>query len=145
ERGRHQERAAQAARVPARLHRAPPAAGERTMNDDLRKDAEDRLLDAALEQVLGARTDAAPPPRQRWLAAGLVLLGISVVVVLWSEMRGAPRAVPVPAAQGGAQEPQSPAPLPPMVTAKGRAALDALPADTQNLNVVDAPADLAPL
>jgi hypothetical protein len=116
--------------------------------NDARDPAAERLLDAALEQVLGGRAHAAPPPRQRWLAAALVLLGISVVVALWSEMRGARRAVPVPAAQGAAQdgaqgaEPQ--APLPPMVTAKGRAALDALPADTQNLNaLLDAPADIS--
>src|SRR5215831_16045833 len=76
ERGRDQERAAAAARVPARVHRAPPAPGGPAMNDG-RDPAAERLLDAALEEVLGGRAHASPPPRQRWLAAALVLLAVS--------------------------------------------------------------------
>ena len=88
--------------------------------------AEERLLDAALEQLLGPARAPAAAARQPWfpLAAALFLLGVVVTAAsLWLAQRGAPLA----------QEPQR-APLPPRVTADGKSALEALPAGTAHLN-----------
>ena len=110
--------------------------------------AEERLLDAALQQVLGARPVAEPRRQPRWFAAAAVLLSLSVVVALWVGSRPAAGLPAVPPAVPPAEPPapQEPAQLPPPVLATGRAAVDALPVDTQNLVCeIDAPADLAAL
>ncbi len=86
--------------------------------------AEERLLDAALAQVF-ARRRAATAPARPWLAAALVLLGVAVTAATMWLARGAER--------DAAQEP---APLPPQVPAEGKAAIEALPTDTENLAAV---------
>ena len=85
--------------------------------------AEERLLDAALAQVFAARRRAAAPARTNpWLAAALVLLGVLVTATTMWLARG-----PL------LDTAQEPAPLPPSVSADGRSAIEALPADTQHL------------
>jgi hypothetical protein len=87
--------------------------------------AEERLLDAALEQLLGPARTARTAARQPWypLAAALFLLGVVVTAAsLWLAQRG----------PTVAQEPKL-APLPLRVRADGVTALEALPADTANL------------
>ncbi len=93
-----------------------------------RHPAEERLLDAALAQVLAVREPAVAPRRRHLLAAALVLLGVGVVAAtMWSlRQRNDVAVAPEP------QEPES-APLPMEVHADGAAALAELPAGTVNL------------
>ena len=105
--------------------------------------AEDRLLDAALQQVLTTpanRTFAvteqpAQPGRERQpsrLVAALVLFAITATAVLWWQQRanGIPRSAAAPAPQDPVSQP-----LPAQVSARTRAELDALPADVENLSI----------
>ena len=77
------------------------------------REAAERLLDASLQQVLGAAARppaaaAAPPRHARWLAAALLLLGTGSVVPSWWWGRE-PAA---PASRPGGAERQDPLPLP---------------------------------
>lgn len=98
-----------------------------------RSAAEERLLDAALEQmfaggVAGQWTSVRGTRSRTWRAAALVLFGLSVTgAVLWQARAVAPRD------PFTAQEPAVPAPLPPQVRAEGRSGIGALPEDTANL------------
>jgi hypothetical protein len=83
--------------------------------------AEERLLDAALAQVLGEPNPQRARATPAWLAAALVLLGVAVTAA----SMGLARATPRDEAQHAA-----PAPLPPAVDANGRQQLEALPATT---------------
>src|SRR5262245_33793624 len=142
ESGRHQERAAPTARLPARLHRGSNA--RTPMNAAQRTAAEERLLDAALQQLLRATDAAAPPSRLRraWVAAA-VLFGVAVVagtIVLARQ----------PGTRTAAQDPRPrdiPEPeLPSALATATLEELDALPADTPNVAcALAAPADLAHL
>lgn len=83
--------------------------------------AQGRLLDAALEQVF-AGSAVAGQPRHSWLAAAVVLLGVTITAVTMWLVSAADRTAA-----------QEPATLAPPVSAEGRTALEALPADTTNL------------
>ncbi len=91
-----------------------------------RHPAEERLLDAALEQVLAERRPAAAPRLdfRSLLVAALVMLGLGVVVVTAWLARSSPR--------NEAQEPVV-APMPREVEGDGRAGTEALPVTTENL------------
>lgn len=95
------------------------------MSSSAKLPAEERLLDAALAQVLAApvpRTRAAAP--SRGLLAALLLLGGAVVATLMWQ-------VPAP----GRDEAQEPAtfPLHEEISGEGRAGIEALPNDTVHL------------
>lgn len=84
--------------------------------------AEERLLDAALTQVFAQWRREMTAPARPWLAAALVLLGVTVTAATMWLARGVDR--------DAAQEPAA---LPPAVSADGKDAIEALPADTENL------------
>ncbi|MCA8973374.1 MAG: hypothetical protein KDC98_01565 [Planctomycetes bacterium] len=108
--------------------------------------ADQRLLDAALQQLLRARPAPAlatptPAPVERTrrtplLTAALFLFGLSITAMMLLQAKN-DRAAP---AQPTPTQPlptpiqdREPSPLPPSVTAKGRAELEGLPDDTVNL------------
>jgi hypothetical protein len=86
--------------------------------------AEERLLDAALVQLFAPVSRQAVRGPHPWLAAALVLLGVVVTATTMWLARDA--------ADDTAQEPVT-LPLPPSVSIEGKAALEALPVDTENL------------
>lgn len=99
-----------------------------------RKLAEERLLDAALEQVFAGEAAMRWPPAQApartpLLAAAIALFGIAVLSALMWQARG------VGAASAFAQDPAPPSPLPPELRATAANEIAALPASTQNLVV----------
>ena len=84
--------------------------------------AAERLLDVALTQVMATLPRAAPRPPRRWLAAAIVVLGVTVSAAsMWLARR--------PSTPHAAQQPA----IPPAVSASGRAEIEALPIDTQHL------------
>jgi hypothetical protein len=97
--------------------------------------AEERLLDAALVQVLARPRHGVAPAAGAtpWLAAALVLLGVLVTATtMWLGRAPAPAVV------------QEPAPLPVHEVVRGRSEIEALPADTQHIAAyIMRPADVA--
>ncbi len=93
--------------------------------DQVLHPAEERLLDAALAQVLRpVRTTTTPRSTRRMLAAALVLLGLTIVGATAWLVREPQR--------DDAQEPEA-APMPAEVPGEGRAGLEALPVTTENV------------
>lgn len=85
--------------------------------------AEERLLDAALHQVMSERRTGAPASRaSHWLLAAIVLLGVAVTAFSMWHARTPP-----------SDEAQEPAPMPPEVGGDGKAQIELLPAGTENL------------
>lgn len=99
-----------------------------------RSATEERLLDAALEQVFAGEGAAARPiaraparVRRQWVAAAVVLFALAITAGLMWHAHG------TEAGATPAQEPAEPTQLPPQVRASGKDEIEALPADTVNL------------
>jgi Leucine Rich repeats (2 copies) len=98
-------------------------------NEPMVHAAEERLLDAALTQAFARkrdRTAARPSHPQRWLLAALFLLGIGITATTMWQARSAQR--------NEAQDPSTSS-MAPEKRAEGKAAIEALPVDTENLLV----------